>query len=228
MDEARFLPGFSAGYRGNPFRVPSEEEWQALALLPDSVERALATGHVVQLLGERGRGKSTTLRAIAARWETMGAETVLEYMKRGRSRFATNTAGLEAFLLDESQRLANSERTRLAAAAADGRFRLAFSSHEDLTPCFRRRGVTVVTCRLDDTAAALAPALIERRLAFYARPGASRARLTPPAVAAVVVHFGGDLREMMAFLYEIFAGLTGPAAIGVAQLQPALSAAGRG
>ena len=63
-----YFPFHALGYQGNPFRAVTDDEWVALAILPDSIETVVNHPHL-QILGDKGHGKTTTLLALAARFQ---------------------------------------------------------------------------------------------------------------------------------------------------------------
>jgi ABC-type nitrate/sulfonate/bicarbonate transport system ATPase subunit len=58
-----YFPFRELGFRCNPFRRPTAEEWAELAVLPGGLLAAVHGGEHVQVVGAAGRGKSTLYRA---------------------------------------------------------------------------------------------------------------------------------------------------------------------
>jgi hypothetical protein len=225
-----YFPFHALGFQCNPFRVLADDEWADIAVLPGAVESAVTAGFVhLQVLGALGRGKTTTLLGLAARFRREGNRVAYEYLPEGQSQFHTSLSGLEAFLLDETQRLNQSERDRLLSAAQtlpkvrnlrEG-LQLVVSSHDDLAPLFAKRGLPLTTVHLEETAALdHLGAVLERRLSYFAldknAPGVT---LTPDAVRYLHETFGGNLRAMQYFLYEVFQRLKGKGAISADYLR---------
>ncbi|GEM_PF-794232 len=205
--ENPFFPLLSAGFRCNPFRVLSPEEWREVALLPEPVARALAeSGDApLQVMGEAGRGKSTALIALAVHLERSGKRVSEEYLPQGVRTFRTRMPCGDVFCLDEAQRLTPRERARLLTGAARHDIRLILGTHEDWTPLFARRGIALRTVRLDTLDEAHFRAALERRLTWAALPGdVPRATLTEEAWAELRHRFGTDLRAAERFLYLVF------------------------
>jgi hypothetical protein len=221
-----YFPFHALGLQGNPFRALTDEEWGNLALLPSEL-LALDPAAPVQILGERGHGKTSLLMGLAAQGRQTGQKIVYEYLAAGQDRFTTPLAGLDVFLLDEAQRLNRRERGRLLAQMlAPGKApRLILSSHEDLAPLFARRRLNLATLRLAEASVDHLRAVVERRLAFFALPGGPGVTLAPEAAAYLHEQFGGDLRAVEQLLYEACQQLSGPGEITAARLVAAKVAA---
>jgi hypothetical protein len=209
------VPFHRFGYTTNPFRVLVEEEWAEVALVPAPVQALLAGGaYHLQVLGAAGRGKSTTLAALAARFRAQGQHVAAEYLPVGERRFRTplDLPHTDVFCLDEAQRLCRSERRRLRQAArAHPGPRLVLGSHEDLARFFAEMGIALATVRLDgsqdESGAGHLRAIIERRLAYFALVGVpdhARLSLAPDAYAWLWDAFGSDRRGAERLLYEAF------------------------
>jgi hypothetical protein len=222
-----YFPFHALGFRCNPFRVLTDDEWADIAVLPDAVESAVAAGFAhLQVLGALGHGKTTTLLGLAARFRHEGKGVVYEYLPEGQSQFLSSLSGLDVFLLDEAQRLNRGERDRLLSAAqhARGGLTLVLSSHDDLAPLFAKRGLSLTTVHLDEAASPDHLGLVlARRLSYFAldrnAPGAT---LTPGAISYLHETFGGNLRAVQYFLYEVFQRLRGMGAITADDLKDAL------
>ncbi len=210
-----YFPFHALGFQCNPFRVLTDDEWADIAVLPDAVELVVTPGFVhLQVLGALGHGKTTTLLGLAARFRREGKRVAYEYLPEGQSQFHTGLSGLDVFLLDETQRLSRSERDRLLSAAPtlpkvsnlrEG-LQLVVSSHDDLALLFAKRGLSLTTAHLDKAASPdHLSAVLERRLSYFAldknAPGVT---LTSDAVRYLHEAFGGNLRAMQYFLYEVF------------------------
>lgn len=199
-----YFPQHRLGYRRNPFGALTPEEWQTIAFLPEVVRPWLnQRGLHLQLLGPMGCGKSSTLHKILAELET-AQHVAYEYVAEGETRFKTDLADLNCFLLDEAQRLNWWWRWRWLRSAESTR--LIFSSHEDLSPHFRRRGLALQTI---DLATAVSPASytrwIEQRLIYFALAGkVARATIAPEAVLLLYETYGPSMREAEYFLYEVW------------------------
>ena len=203
-----YFPFHALGFRCNPFRAVTDAEWVSVAILPDSVAEIIAKGFVhLQIIGEKGYGKTTTLLALAAQFKREGKRIAYEHIEEGRRQFTTEIGGLDVFLLDEAQRLSERERERLLAALSENGDGLhaVLGSHDDLTPLFARRGLPLTTVHHDTAPLAHLNVVIQRRLAYFALSGgAPGVTLSPEAVRYLHETFGGDIRAMEMLLYEVF------------------------
>jgi len=214
-----YFPFHALGFRSNPFRALTDEEWAAIVVLPEAVLQAAASGGHLQVLGEMGRGKTSTLLGLAEQFRRDGRAVAYEYLPIGQDTFKLALAGLEVFLLDEVQRLRPDERRRLLAAARGG-LRLIVGSHEDLAPAFTGAGLALSTVRLETTGRVHLETILARRLAYFALPDRQpQVTLDPSAAKYLEATFGSNLRAMERFLYEVFQGLEAPVALTAAQLQ---------
>lgn len=217
-----FFPLLSAGFASNPFRVLTGEELAEVAVLPDGLLSALddpAAPHI-QLLGDAGRGKSTTLLGAAARLRQNGHRVAVEYLPVGADRLWTPTAGLDAFALDEAQRLNAREASRLLTAAKNTRLLLA--SHADWTAEFRRSGLPLRTVEIESLGEEHFRAALAARVEYSALPDRSHATLSPDALAWLRARFGTDLRGAERFLYGVFqTTVRTPAPVTAERLQAA-------
>ncbi len=220
-----FFPFHALGFRCNPFRALTDEEWAEMALLPPAVTDALPVDGPLQIVGEMGSGKTSVLLALWKHFQEAGRNAVYEYLPAGTTTFRTDLRSPDVFLLDEAQRLNRRARRRLATAA-ESPVRLIFSSHEDLSPLFEGAGVRLTTVRLTTPSPARLRRMLHRRLACFAlRPGA-----LPPlgddALDALLHACGGNLRAMERALYEAFQGWAAagsmPPVITAAALKPFL------
>ncbi len=201
-----FFSFHALGYRRNPFGALSAEEWAAVAVPPPEVVAALENSRShLQLLGPMGSGKTTALRWLAARYAAQEVSAAYEYLAEGERRFVTDLTELAVFLLDEAQRLSWRERRRLVGVGENGRLRLILSSHEDLTPLFRRRGLPLETVWLaDGLTLDQYRAIWQKRLDYFTLPGRERVWLGETAVIYLYQTFGQNLREAEYFLYEVW------------------------
>lgn len=197
------------GFRRNPFGALRDEEWAAVAVLPPVIQAQLDKAlHHVQLLGPKGCGKTTTMRRIRADLEAQLLNVAYEYLPEGSSRFATQLTGLDAFFLDEAQRLNSWERRRWLKGVQNGRLRTIFSSHNDLSHLFARRRLPLTTINIDmQVSLAHYDAVLQQRLAYFALEVPPRITFAPAAVTFLYETFGADMREAEYFLYEVWQAL---------------------
>ena len=133
------------------------------------------------------------------------------------------SSDLDVFLLDEAQRLRPGERDRLLAAAQPARdgLQLILSSHKDLTSLFVQKGLSLATFHIEHFSNEIhLDAVLSRRLSYFAldktMPGVTFA---PEAVSYLHETFGGNLRALQNFLYEVFQRLKAKGAITADYLQ---------
>jgi replication-associated recombination protein RarA len=217
-----YFPFHALGYRCNPFRALTDDEWAEVAVIPeDAAAPAGGSGHM-QVLGRMGRGKSTLLRGLAARLGAEGRRVAYEYLPEGERRFRTEASGLNLLFLDEAQRLGPRERDRLLSLAGKDGLRLVLGSHEDFSAFFRRRGLPLTTLSLDRCSEAHFRAVLHRRLEYFALGADSRVTLAEEAVRHLWSVFGSDLRAAERVLYEVFQQLPRPVPMGVEELRERL------
>jgi hypothetical protein len=214
-----YFPFHDLGFRANPFRALEDDEWAAVVVLPAAaVEAAEAGGHI-QVLGERGHGKTSTLLGLQAHLRRAGRATCYEYLPEWQEAFHSRLDGINVFLLDEAQRLNLAERARLLREAQAGR-RLILGSHEDLTGLFAAAALPLATLRPEMSGHAELEAVLARRLAHFAlTPEPPAVTHDASAVAYLAGRFGGDLRAVQWFLYEVFQSLTAPGVISAGDLR---------
>ena len=105
-------------------------------------------------------------------------------------------------------------------AAARAGVRLILGSHKDLTPLFTGAGLSLSTVRLETFGPAHLAAVLDRRLAAAALPGAAQVvALDPSALAYLTATFGSNLRGTERFLYEVFQRLETPGPLTANSLQ---------
>ena len=205
-----YFPFNALGYRSNPFRALTDEEWADIVVLPNVVVEAVANGGHLQVLGELGHGKTSTLLGLTRQFRRAGRRVAYEYLPIEHDVFTSSLGNLDVFLLDEVQRLRPGERRRLLTAAKTG-LRLILGSHEDLAPLFKRAVLALTTVRLDHVVPEQLAALLARRLEAAALPdSALRVTFDPSALVYLEARFGSNLRAMERFLYEVFQRLEEP------------------
>ena len=216
-----FFPFHALGFRCNPFRALTDEEWGEIALLPPEVADALPAGGHLQIVGETGSGKTSALLALWKHFREEGRSVVYEYLPAGTTTFRADLRSPDVLLLDEAQRLNRRARRRLAAAAK-GAARLILSSHEDLSPLFERSGVALTTVRLTAPSSARLRHMLHRRLAYFALPAGRFPPFSDDALDALRRACGGNLRAMERCLYEAFQAWAAAGSVPVPVTAPVL------
>ncbi len=192
------------GLKCNPFRVLTEAEWTAVAVVPPSVQKVITHAVApVQIIGEPGRGKTTTLLAVKSYFLEKNISVMYQYLPEGTHRFDKQRASAaNVFLLDEAQRLTRRERQRLCRLASG--MRLIFSSHEDLTAICAAHRLPLTTIRLSQMDTAHLTRILRKRLAYFSTNEQPAVAIGGDAVEFLHARFGDDLRAMERFLYEVF------------------------
>jgi hypothetical protein len=220
--QPRYFPFRALGLRANPFSALDDASWAEVAVLPENVLVVLASGTHVQVLGEQGRGKTTVLLGLAERLRRDGLRVVYEYLPEGQRTFHSRLDGLPVFVLDEAQRLNARELRRLTGAARAGT-RLIAGSHVDLRRQFQAAGLRLESVTLGDGGRGHLEAVLARRLRHFALDGAEAGiNFEPAAIDYLQARFGGDLRSLERFLYEVFQGRDQPGVLTAAQLRAAV------
>jgi len=231
MAKRRFFFHHTLGFRRNPFGALADDEWIAVAILPDTITKLLFTNFThLQLLGSMGAGKTTSLRKLTDHYAQSNRRVAYEYLAQGERVMKTDTAVLDILLLDEAQRLNRRSRRKLLASAAQfsGKgLQLILSSHEDLTPHFARRNLPLVTIDLNEThTLAHYERLLAHRLAYFALPGAVHTRLAPDAMRWLYEMFYPNMRDAEYFLYDVWQRETAVREITAVHLQNLLTEIG--
>ncbi len=183
--------------RRNPFGEVDTAERAHLAEvdLADWGERLRRGRFVVQFLGERGRGKSTHLRALHACFP----EQPYRHIEEGE-RVRELPQGAPLFL-DELQRVPRRLRRALFARGTG----LAIASHADHAREARRAGLEVVTVHPGRllTPERLRAAML-RRLEWARRGPGPIPGLRLETARALIARHGDDVRACEGELYEVF------------------------
>lgn len=187
--------------RRNPFGDPTPQQRGELAVVDDLDELAAHLSKAraaVQFIGDKGRGKSTHLLALRARFP----EAAYVRIGPGERPVIPDT---DPLLVDELQNLPR----RLRAALFRRGCSLAIGTHVDLRAELRRAGRGVVTIHpRRRISVALLRRIFERRIE-WARRGPGRVPgLTHATLDDLHQRFGDDVRAMEQYLYDVFQSLT--------------------
>jgi hypothetical protein len=203
-----YFPFHDIGFRCNPFRALTEEEWAEVAVLPEELTTVLDENNThIQIIGNDGHGKTTTLLGLTAYFSRKGKRFAYEYLAHGQSKYNTDIQNLEIFLLDEFQRLSERQRVSLIASASvspiDG-LQLIVSSHQDFSNSFKACDLPLTTIPLEKISAHRLRIILDRRLSFFALDESANPSFTIDAVEYLWKTYGGDLRSVEHVLYHVF------------------------
>jgi len=187
------LPFAHLNLRFNPFGEAGLADRGELAVvdLPP-----LRGGDVVQFVGDSGRGKTTHLLALLARYP--GA--VYERLDEGQDRCRGEVPRTGLFLLDEAQRLRPSLLPRLLGREGP----LALGTHADLSAA---AGRPLPSVRLSGLDPARLRAILERRIAWARRGPGPVPVVGDSTLRELIRRHGDDLRAIEGTLYDAFQGM---------------------
>ena len=200
------------GLKMNPFGTLLPDDWMNIAIMPPQLETLLAQGvKNIQLLGDKGRGKSTLLRLLVRHFQAQGERIAYEYLPYGKRHFETRLHDLDTFALDEAQRLWWHERARLIIRTR--KKRLLLGSHMDYSRLIPLE--TLHVAQLTDMPHI--KRILTRRIAYFS-VHTPQIDFTDDAVEVLWLRFKDDLRSMDAFLYTLFQRLESPISLTAALL----------
>lgn len=184
----------------NPFGEPEPERWAELIVsevdLDALAERLRSPSFALVFRGDAGRGKSTHLRALHARfpglpWTYLGPHA----SPRTRVPWAP------VRFVDEAQRLAPGVRRRLYCGGLRGRAALAMTSHEDLCAELEAAGYEVEERTIAGLDVQQLEAIVRARVDWAARPGAQPELVERRLLEQLINAHGDDLRTILDRLY---------------------------
>lgn len=198
------LPFIHLNLRRNPFGDFNAEERTQLA----NVELDAALAHLrsrsqsrtpaLQIIGEKGFGKTTHLLSIATYFPDA------EYVYIPEGQHITIPDGGEPLLIDEAQRLTLWQRLWLFRS----RRTLVLGTHRDFTQQLKWAGRWVLTL---DAAQHTTPKRIEQilndRIKSVRRSSDSIPVVTSATAEKLFELYGHDLRSMQHYLYDVFQNL---------------------
>lgn len=183
-------PYYSLNLRRNPFGELTRQEWTDVAVtqIADIRSRLERPGVAIQLLANKGRGKTTHLLALA--------NNLPNAVYFRASRDPAPSRG-QILLMDEAQSLWPWQRARVAKRFPS----LAYSTHHDLSLEFRLLGYTVEPFYVQTTSLALLREIVDRRIAkahYGVKP--------PPIIEydrlnTLQARFNDDIRSIFDELY---------------------------
>lgn len=179
----------------NPFGELSRQERAEAAVvdLEPIVTRIEASHTAVQLVGDRGRGKTTRLLALAQHFHDAC------YVSLPEDRPCPAIPDGSPLLIDEAQRLS---RAALRAIFRHG-LPTVLATHRDLTRTLERFGYQVFTERVGDrNDVELVWSLLNRRIEASRLEDGPVPVVSLKVASRLVQRFGDDIRSMEHFLYE--------------------------
>lgn len=184
--------------RWNPFSEPPDRERAPLAVVDDVDLEGLAArlstpGLAVQITGDAGRGKSTLLRAIHARFATLP----LTYVADGESPRVPRAS---VVFIDEAQRLAPRVRARIFGRRSS----FAITTHVDLADELRARGLEVRSFARGGLDLERLRRVVSRRTEWARRGPGALPRVDDATLEALLAAHGDDLRAIGDALYFWF------------------------
>ncbi len=199
------LPFAHLNLTRNPFGELDDAELLAIAQVDPSrwIEHLREPGGVVLLLGDKGRGKTTSLKVLAAAIDA--AYVHLDEERPSLPPLERPT------VIDEAQRLGRWFRSRLWR---DRRIR-AIGSHHDHAAELRRAGREVLVETLPLTwNATILIRLVEGRIDRFRRSDGPVPSLAPETAERLLREFGSDIRRLFGRLYDVVQrmSLVGPMA----------------
>lgn len=205
MDETfnKFFPFHKLGLRKNPFGALTPDEWVAVTVLPQVIHDILATDFDhLQIIGERGRGKSTTLRWLCHHFESQGQLTAYERLPRWQFNYHSNISNLDCFALDEAQRLFILNQRRLFHETQGKR--LIIGTHVGWERAFRFYDQQLTTIHIaDHTTRNHIQQVLQKRLQVFSLDGDVHIYFNDSAIDYLWEQWRDNLRGMEWFLYHV-------------------------
>ena len=191
------LPFSHLNLRRNPFGELTAAARTALAVVDcDEALRHLALPRsVVQVIGEKGFGKTTHLLRLATHF----ADNAYIHIPEGQ-RAAIPEKG-EPLLIDEAQRLTLSQRRQTFRSDR----RLILGTHTDFRNALRRARRPIMTIAANQFTNELrVHTLLNARIHSARRDAGRIPSITMSTAAKLFEQFGSDIRSMEYSLYDTF------------------------
>lgn len=187
------LPFAHLNLRRNPFGELSIAEWTALADVDVSqILHALEQPQAaVQLIGDKGFGKTTHLLALRARCESAGYVHIPEGERR-----AVPTGS--PVLIDEAQRLTVRQRWLLFRSSVP----VVLGTHRDFENALQRSGRHVLTVHVEkQTDSDRLHRILNTRIAAVRRNSGAIPTVSRSTVDQLMARFGPNIRQIIHELY---------------------------
>lgn len=199
----KFFPHRQLGLVKNPFGALTPEEWVAVAVPPPIIMQALEAGFDhLQVIGDKGRGKSTILRWLCHQYQLQGQSVTYERLPRWHFNYHSDLSPLDCFALDEAQRLFILNQHRLFRQAQDKR--LLIGTHNSWERAFHRHGWLLTTVHIgDQTTREHIQHILDKRLIEFATDKGTLVYFDDSAIDYLWDRWGDNLRGMEYFLYHV-------------------------
>lgn len=197
-----FFPFHKLGLTKNPFGALTQSEWVAVTVPPPELLSILKTGFDhLQVIGERGRGKSTTLLWLCDDLNAQGKQTAYERLPRWHFNYHTPTNNVDVFALDEAQRLFFLNQHRLFREM-QGR-QLIIGTHISWKRAFGRYGWNLTTVHIaNHTTRDLIQQILDKRLDYFSTENGAQVYFDATAIDYLWDTWRDNLRGMEWFLYH--------------------------
>ena len=191
------LPFSHLNLRRNPFGELTAEERTALAIvdLGDALRHLSEPRSAVQIIGEKGFGKTTHLLALARQLPDHA------YVHIPEGQRSTVPVTGEPLLIDEAQRLTLPQRRLVFRSNR----RLILGTHRDFTRALQTAGRPTLTLSADRfTDAKLVCTIFNARIESVRRSAGPIPSVTAETAARLFATFGSGLRSIEHALYQMF------------------------
>jgi len=197
-----FFPFHKLGLTKNPFGTLTPDEWVAVTVPPPDLLSIVQTGFDhLQVIGRRGRGKSTTLRWLCHYLKMQSKRTAYERLPRWHFNYHTDLSDVDVFALDESQRLFILNQRHLFREM-QGKT-LIIGTHISWQRAFRWHGWNITTIHIaNHTTRDLVQRILNKRLEVFATKDGAQVWFDASAVDYLWETWGDNLRGMEWFLYH--------------------------
>jgi hypothetical protein len=198
----KFFPLRKLGLVKNPFGALTTEEWVAVTVPPPIILEVLKTGFEhLQIIGDRGRGKSTTLHWLCHYFQIQEQSVAYERLPRWHFNYQSDLSSLDCFALDEAQRLFILKQRRLFHEAQGKR--LLIGTHISWERAFRRYGWQVTTVYIaHQTTREHIQHILDKRLIVFSTDTGVQVYFDDSAVDYLWDKWEDNLRGMEYFLYH--------------------------
>lgn len=222
-----YFPWTHLGLRANPFQSLNSDDWLAIAWLPEPIKTWLEDPTaVLQLTGEKGSGKTSTLLALRKELSQRLIHTTYDYLPEDTPQPILEMPREGTMLVDEAQRLDHQTLGRLVHAvsqrthAGDPPPVLIYSSHEDLSSLAAEYMNDFASFEISGLSAVDLAGMLDLRVRHFALEEGTKVRFQPEAVDFLITAFSPDLRRMEAFLYAFFQAVPADPVIEADDLRP--------